>query len=509
MTLSTGKLPFRFKNTLPKDPAIQPFGEWLLANQRFYERFRRWLKQGGYGTSALNIYGIAARMAIGLIKKPYWQIDAESDLALVKLHVQERFSSPTTRSGYEKGLRKFAQYLDRQHGREKPKEIHWETYIGPLSSQLQEDVREFIRWKQCFWKEDQRFERTLSTFSHLTLSLRWMAGHGLRDITDLTPQLWYAYLDQRLAAGISPKTVNGELSSLKGMVFFLRDQERPVCERFLLVKTIEDGGDFPKDIPLESLRRLEQAIRAEAASTHAGRRRTGRMDLAWFLLMLHSGLRTAEVRNLKPKHIEWEAHRLRIEQSKGLKDRLVYLSDATLVALKDYLEVRGIGDALPENIFVYFHRPLSKTYCSERLGTYAKRAGVHARPHQLRHSCATLLLNAGAPVVTVQAILGHRSVDTTLGYARLYDGTVAADYYRAMTTVERQIALPEDRLAQPPSLGELLALVDSLRNGALNPVQTEIVWTLRSELALLADQITTMGDVKVLCGEENTVHVSQ
>jgi site-specific recombinase XerD len=37
-------------------------------------------------------------------------------------------------------------------------------------------------------------------------------------------------------------------------------------------------------------------------------------------------------------------------------------------------------------------------------------------PHQLRHSCATLLLNAGAPILTVQAILGHKHVDRTLRY---------------------------------------------------------------------------------------------
>jgi hypothetical protein len=36
-------------------------------------------------------------------------------------------------------------------------------------------------------------------------------------------------------------------------------------------------------------------------------------------------------------------------------------------------------------------------------------------------------LNAGAPVLTVQSTLGHKFIDTTLGYARLYDGTVAAD----------------------------------------------------------------------------------
>lgn len=72
---------------------------------------------------------------------------------------------------------------------------------------------------------------------------------------------------------------------------------------------------------------------------------------------------------------------------------------------------------------------------------------MHVTPHQLRFSCATLLLNAGAPVQAVQAILGHTNVDTTLIYARLYDATIASDYYRAMGTVEWQLSLPEDRPA--------------------------------------------------------------
>jgi site-specific recombinase XerD len=83
-------------------------------------------------------------------------------------------------------------------------------------------------------------------------------------------------------------------------------------------------------------------------------------------------------------------------------------------------------------VFPHRHQPLSVTYCCEGLRTYGQRCGVMVKPHQLRHSCATLLLNAGAPVLTVQTILGHKFVDTTLGYARLYDGTVAADYYQAL-----------------------------------------------------------------------------
>ncbi len=130
------------------------------------------------------------------------------------------------------------------------------------------------------------------------------------------------------------------------------------------------------------------------------------------------------------------------------------------------------------------------------LHTYGRRCGVRISPHQLRHSCATLLLNAGAPILTVQAVLGHKQIDTTLGYARLYDGTVAADYYQAMAFVEQRLSLPEDRLARPPQIGQLVALVDALRGGTLNPAQMETLRALRVGLVALSEQLT-MGDVKV------------
>jgi site-specific recombinase XerD len=89
--------------------------------------------------------------------------------------------------------------------------------------------------------------------------------------------------------------------------------------------------------------------------------------------------------------------------------------------------------------------------------TYSRRCGVDVTPHQLRHCCATFLLNAGALVLTVQVILGHKYVDTTLQYARLYDGTVAADYYRAMAEVERCFALQEGARHPEPDIGQLVA----------------------------------------------------
>jgi integrase len=233
-------------------------------------------------------------------------------------------------------------------------------------------------------------------------------------------------------------------------------------------------------VPPEQITLLLTEIGKVAQAANAGVRRTGLLDRAWFLLMLHSGLRTGEVRRLRLPDYDLTRKVLRIEQSKGLKDRLVYVSQAATAAVTAYLAVRG--PAADDHVFLFHHRPLSQSYCAERLKTYAARCGVHITPHQLRHTCATLLLNAGAPILTVQAILGHRHTDTTLGYARLYDGTVAADYYRAMAQVEVQMTLGTP--AQPGALDEgyLLGLLEVVRTGALSAVQQEAVQMLQEAL---------------------------
>lgn len=280
-----------------------------------------------------------------------------------------------------------------------------------------------------------------------------------------------AYIEQAQQCGHAMATVNRRLAALRSFYAFLALESddapaNPVVPRRHFVR---QGERLPRDLEDATVDRLLAVV------THP-------RDRAMFLLMLRYGLRTGEVRRLRLGHLDLGARRVRIEQSKGLKDRLVCLSEATVEALNAYLAVRGPAD---EHVFVFRHAPLSGSYCSERLHTYGRRCGVHVTPHQLRHTCATLLLNAGAPILTVQTILGHRHVDTTLGYARLYDGTVAADYYRAMAQVEARLDGSEGRTPLPP--GQLLALVDALQAGTLNEAQREAVQALRTGISALVE----------------------
>jgi hypothetical protein len=110
--------------------------------------------------------------------------------------------------------------------------------------------------------------------------------------------------------------------------------------------------------------------------------------------------------------------------------------------------------------------------CGIRLDAYGRRCKVRITPHQLRHSFGTLMLNAGAPIEALQQLMGHKKIDTTLVCSRVYDSTVAADYYRAMGQIEG----PQD---QPVNGKELLELLDVLQSGDLDETQQEAMQALR------------------------------
>ncbi|MCA9951831.1 MAG: tyrosine-type recombinase/integrase [Anaerolineales bacterium] len=454
--------------------------QWPRGNVGFYMRFRRWLRKGGYGEAALNLYGVAARLALSQIDKPYWLIDPESDLAFVTTVIEQNYASVDTRAGYRKGLLKLAEFLCYTNRQPAPdKQINWAYYLAGMPEWLAADLRGYIMHCSRNWQAADPFENMQSTAGRLTRFPRWAVAHTtLANAADLTPQVWYAYVDERFKTGIKPATLNGDLSAMQFFLRYLTQDGRIICDRFLLIERLREGPRLPKDVPPEQLRRLFAVIETEAAADHASRRRAGMMDRAWFLLMLHSGLRTGEVRRLLQTDLDLANKRARIVQAKGAKDRIVFLSAATVIAHEAYLPLRG--PLATDHLFVSYHKPLSRTYCASRLRSYARKYGVKVTPHQLRHSCATLLLNAGAPILTVQTLLGHKQIDTTLHYARLYDGTVATDYYRAMATVEQQLTpMPEQK---PANTGQLVALVDALQAGTLNARQRELLHTLRTGL---------------------------
>jgi integrase len=473
----------------------KPTKEWPRANLYCYAEFRDWMRSTGTAEHPARRYLAAARWVFCLVNKPYWQIDLVKDFAQVQAHVDSHVPSPATRKLVRLGLVYLADFLRLKcHQAPPPREVNWDYYLHGLPQPMADDVRAYITQRQKSWLPSACRERTQDTLATLSRPLRYMAEQSaITCWRDLNPKCWWRYVELRLANKIATRTLNAEMHLLHACLRFVQDLGRgangvcEVSEAFLRVEPFPPVHRLHKDVPIDAVRRLLQAAHQQAQRQPINRGRLGRLDVAWLLLMVHGGLRTGEVRRLKLSDIDWERRFVRIEQSKGLKDRLVPMSDAVIAALKAFLAVRGPADALPEEILVFQHKPLSRGFCRARLRFYEQLIGAHITPHMLRHTCATLLLNAGTPATTVKLIMGHVHLDTTLGYARLYDGTLAADYHRAMLSIECALNVSPDAPSQPLSPAHIVALLDALKSGGtLNTQQLDTLATARAAVVGLA-----------------------
>ncbi len=226
----------------------------------------------------------------------------------------------------------------------------------------------------------------------------------------ITPRIWFAHVETRMKAGIKPTSLNTTLRTIQSFLRYVQSNGVEICETMLEVRPLKIGDALPKDLNVSQIKSLLKDAPVQ-------------MDYGWILLMLHSGLRTCEVRALRWRDVDLQSRTLRIHESKSGQSRVVFLSQQVIRVL----------DCLPRNseyIFTYRDQPLRRRYCQSKLTTIGEKCGFHVTPHQLRHTCATTLLNAGMSILGVQKILGHKYVETTLRYARVYDSTVVKDFQR-------------------------------------------------------------------------------
>jgi len=148
-----------------------------------------------------------------------------------------------------------------------------------------------------------------------------------------------------------------------------------------------------------------------------------------------AGLRSSEILRLKVKHIDSAQMVIRVEQSKGRKDRLVMLSPDMLDLLKEWWKARPKGrDAnipLQERLlFPSFTpgRPMTTRNLARQYQRTVRAAGIAktVTVHTLRHSFATHLFDRGVDIRTIQALLGHDKLETTARYTRVATGLITA-----------------------------------------------------------------------------------
>lgn len=276
--------------------------------------------------------------------------------------------------------------------------------------------RRYLKRRNC---SPNTVENYLNAFKHFVI---WLSV----PIEEVTHKKISQYVDYLIAKRLRPKTINCYLNSVRQFYHYLREEEHvtltnPVRRNH----TLRMSRPLPKHLRDEQVDILLNVL-------------TGHRDKAMFLLMLRCGLRVEEVANLTQGVIDFRRRRILIEDGKGSKDRMVYMSNDAQLSLSAYLQVRP--SSRTKKIFLVEKgtskgQPISIRGIQKRMEYYARIAGFKASCHQLRHTFATELLNADAELVTIQDLLGHNSIKTTQRYCRVSNLKVQRDYYKAMETI--------------------------------------------------------------------------
>ncbi len=235
-----------------------------------------------------------------------------------------------------------------------------------------------------------------------------------------------AHLEGLRASGLSPRTVARKLAAIRGLYRFARANGWRRDDPAIRL----DTPRLPRRLP-RALSRADAQALVEAAG--GGEPRQLR-DRAILELLYGSGLRVSEIAGLRPVDVDLHGQFL-VCRGKRDKQRVVPVGGEARRALVAYLE-RGrpllVGGADAGPVFLN-HRgsALSRQGLWGIVRAHARRLGIRrAFPHALRHSFASHLLEGGADLRSVQALLGHADIGTTEIYTHLPSEAVRRMYRR-------------------------------------------------------------------------------
>lgn len=182
-----------------------------------------------------------------------------------------------------------------------------------------------------------------------------------------------------------------------------------------LLRPVQLDPPQPRGLNRDSIEKVLTAIPA-----------TQLRDRLLFRLLFETGLRIAEALALHIDDLDLTQNNEHLYiVGKGGHQRLLLLDDpALLKQMRQYLTKTGYKQGPLFRASKNGHGgPLRYQSVQEKWAAYCAKAGVHCTLHQLRHSHATELINAGVSLATIRKRLGHKNLQTTLRYAEQSDAT--------------------------------------------------------------------------------------
>ena len=229
----------------------------------------------------------------------------------------------------------------------------------------------------------------------------------------MTEESILGYLDERQKAQFSVTSTMRTVSAIRSFCKFRKSHGYTDRNPADTVKSIRRPRRLPSDLSEDDVERLLDAPDTKDP--------VELRDRAMLEVLYSSGLRVSELTQGLVRVI-----------GKGNKERIVPIGEAAIALLKSYRAVaRPYFDPLGRSEFLFlskFRKEMTRQTFWYRIKIYAERAGItaHLSPHTLRHAFATHLLNHGADIRAVQAMLGHASLSTTQIYTEVANARLRA-----------------------------------------------------------------------------------
>lgn len=221
--------------------------------------------------------------------------------------------------------------------------------------------------------------------------------------------------------GIGPRSLARILSGVRQFYRFLVLDGYMEDDPTELLESPKQPNHLPEVLSTAEVDLLEQAIDLSKWEGHRNR--------AIIEVLFSCGLRVSELINLKLSNLYVDEQFVRV-MGKGSKERLVPISPRALEELNYWFSMRNEMSIKPgEEDYVFLNRRghhLTRTMILIMIKRYAVEAGIKKTisPHTLRHSFATSLLEGGADLRAIQAMLGHESIGTTEIYTHIDTSTL-------------------------------------------------------------------------------------
>lgn len=221
------------------------------------------------------------------------------------------------------------------------------------------------------------------------------------------------YLMQLSEAGLSERSINRKISSLKSFYKYLLKIGEIETSPLAGIKSLKQRERVQLPFSIEE---LDELLNSEEVFPDSF---IGRRDALVIELLYQTGMRRAELIGLKIRDIDFSQKQMKV-LGKRNKERLLPVGDQLLEGLSNYLEERAIE--FPESGDTLFLTVKGKAFYDKLVykivNSYLSLVSTKAKksPHILRHSFATHLLNEGAELNAVKELLGHSSLASTQIY---------------------------------------------------------------------------------------------